>query len=74
MWRNALRTVSGIALGPVDHPAPLGERPEQRLLIQLGQHVAPARADRDVGGDGEHRDRGFVGLDHARQEVGRAAA
>jgi hypothetical protein len=58
----------------VDHPVPFGQRPEQRLLIELGQHIAAARPDRDVGGHGEHRDRGFVGLDHPRQDVGGAAA
>ncbi len=58
----------------VDHPVPLGERPEQRLLVELGQDVAAARGDRDVGGHGEDRDRGLVGLDHARQDVGGAAA
>ena len=34
----------------------------------------PARGDGDVGGDREHRDRGFVRLDHARHHVGGAAA
>ena len=58
----------------VEHPVPLGQRAEQRFLVELGQHVAAARADRDVAGHGEQRDRGLVRLDHARQEVGGAAA
>jgi hypothetical protein len=64
----------GDLVGAIDHARPLGERTEQGGLVELGQDVASARADRDVGGHGEHRNRGFVGLDHARQEVGRAAA
>jgi hypothetical protein len=61
-------------VGAIDHPVPLGERPEQRVLVQLGEHAAAARAHRDVRGYRQHRDRGFVGLDHARQDVGGAAA
>ena len=74
MWRNAARTAGGIWPAWLEHPVPLGQRPEQRLLVELGQHVAATRGDRDVGGEREHRDRGLVGLDHARQEVGGAAA
>ena len=60
--------------GAVDHLIPLGQRAEQRLLVQLGQHAAAPRADGDVRRDGEYRDRGLVGLDHAGQDVGGATA
>ena len=58
----------------VDHVVPLGQRPEQRALVEFGQGEASARGGRDVRGDRQDRDRGLVGLDHAREDVGRATA
>jgi hypothetical protein len=60
--------------GAVDHLVPLGQGPEQRLLIELGQGEAAPRGDGDIGGDREHGHRGLVGLDDTRQDVGGAAA
>ena len=60
--------------GAVDHPVPLGHRPEQRRLIQLGQGEPPARRRGDIGGHRQQRHRGLVRLGHARQDVGRTAA
>jgi len=65
---------SGDVGGAVDDAVPFRERPEQRLLVELGQRVAAAAADRDVGRDRQHRDRAFAGFDHPRQDVGGAAA
>jgi hypothetical protein len=61
-------------VGAIDHPIPLREWAEQGLLVELGQDVASARADRDIGGHGEYRNRRFVRFDDARQDVGRATA
>jgi hypothetical protein len=58
----------------VKHRVPLGQRAEQRLLVQFGQRIAAARGHRYVRGDRQHGDRALVGLDHAGQDVGRAAA
>ncbi len=59
---------------PADHGVPFGQRPEQRLLVELGQGIVAARRDRHVGRDRQHRDRRLIGLDDAGQDVGRAAA
>ena len=42
--------------GAIDDLVPFRDRPEQCFLIEFGERVASAAADRNVGGDGEQRD------------------
>ena len=60
--------------GVIQHPVPFRHRREQGLLVEFGQGEAPARCDRNVGIDRQHRHRGLVGLGQAGQDVGGAAA
>src|SRR5690606_5462953 len=53
---------------------PLGDGPEKRALVELGESEPAARAHRNVGRDRKHRDRGFVRLDDSRKNVRGAAA
>src|SRR5688572_5221377 len=57
----------------IDRAVPLGERPEEALLVELRESEAAPGGDRDVGCDAQHRDRGLVRLDKAGQDVRRAA-
>ena len=61
-------------LRAVDGRVPLGQRAVERLLVQLRQREFAARAHRDIGGDAEDGNRGFIGFHQARQQVGGAAA
>src|SRR5262249_25212477 len=65
---------SGDVGGAVDDTVPFSERAEQRLLVELGQCVAAAAADRDIGWHRKAGDGALAGFDHARQDVGSAAA
>ena len=58
----------------VEHRVPLGQRLHQGPLIELRQREFASRRNRYVGVDREDRNGGFVRLDQARQDVGRAAA
>ena len=58
----------------VEHRIPLGQGPEQGLLVEFGERVPAPRRHRNVGGEAQHRDGGLVRFDDAGEDVGRAAA
>ena len=58
----------------LDDAVPLGQGTKQSRLVELRQRITSPRRDRYVRGDRQQRDRRFVRLDDARQNMGGAAA
>ena len=58
----------------VDPCVPLGYRPKETLLIQLGENAATLLVDRRIGGQTEQRDCRALRLGNTGQDVGSAAA
>ena len=48
--------------------------PEHGLLIKFGERITPPPRDRNIGRNGQDRYGRFVGLDHARRDIGRPTA
>ena len=72
--RIARRVISATVARRIDARVPLRDRPEERFLVELGQHAALLLRDRRVGGHAEQRNRRALRLGDAGHDVGRAAA
>src|SRR5215208_6780468 len=57
-----------------DPCVPLGYRPKETLLVQLGENAATLLVDRRIGGQTEQRDCRALRLSNTGQDVGSATA